>query len=363
MPFRCSGCVTLSLKDRSDCSKDDQAKLCFKLDQPSNNLLVKSNCKLFSSVSLSHGIASHGLEPSLQPGRQLPFGIKQGSKILQYVWDGQAVAALDEHTLAGGGDNPVGALRRTLSKWQDQLYKAFIPSTKDVTTDYWDSPSACMQRFFSSTMQNLSTQSMLLALGLGAKKTIAASAVINWLLKDGVGRIARMTVATNLCQSFDSELKRIRFTTSVIFEATIGCEFLTPLFPQHFLALASIANAGKAIALSAFVSTAPAFQRALCSGGNLADLTAKNQAQHMVIDMLALGVSAAAMYTVRNSERWRILLPLVCFPVLAAADLYSIYMELKAVELKLLNRERSEMLAERWLRTGRAFTASEVTAV
>jgi hypothetical protein len=35
-------------------------------------------------------------------------------------------------------------------------------------------------------------------------------------------------------------------------------------------------------------------------------------------------------------------------------------MELKAVELKLLNRERSEMLAERWLRTGRAFTASEV---
>ena len=43
--------------------------------------------------------------------------------------------------------------------------------------------------------------------GLGAKKTIAASAVINWLLKDGVGRIARMTVATNLCQSFDSELK------------------------------------------------------------------------------------------------------------------------------------------------------------
>lgn len=32
-------------------------------------------------------------------------------------------------------------------------------------------------------MQNLSTQSLLLALGMGAKKTIAASAAINWLLK------------------------------------------------------------------------------------------------------------------------------------------------------------------------------------
>ncbi len=34
---------------------------------------------------------------------------------------------------------------------------------------------------------------------------------------------------------------------------------------------------GKAIALAAFVATAPAFQQALAAGGNLADLTAKNQ--------------------------------------------------------------------------------------
>jgi hypothetical protein len=47
--------------------------------------------------------------------------------------------------------------------------------------------------------------------------------------------------------------------------------------PQHFLALASVANVGKAIALAAFVATSPAFQQALCYGGNLADLTAKNQ--------------------------------------------------------------------------------------
>jgi hypothetical protein len=103
--------------------------------------------------------------------------------------------------------------------------------------------------------------------------------------------------------------QRIRFMTSIIFEATISCEFITPFFPQvrdpwqcvpctaalwqqagkltaacalpcsaqYFLPLASIANVGKAIALAAFVSTTPAFQQALCNGGNLADLTAKNQ--------------------------------------------------------------------------------------
>ena len=46
-----------------------------------------------------------------------------------------------------------------------------------------------------------------MALGMGARKTIAASAAINWLLKDGVGRIARMVVSTNFGQSFDADLK------------------------------------------------------------------------------------------------------------------------------------------------------------
>ena len=170
-----------------------------------------------------------------------------------------------------------------------------------------------------------------------------------------------MTVATNFCQSFDSDLKRIRFVTSCIFEGTVGCEFITPLFPQHFLALASIANVGKAIALSAFVSTQPAFQKALCAEGNMADLTAKTQAQHMLVDMISLAVSASVMFAVRGSERGRILLPLALFPLLAAADLSSIFWELKAVELKMLNRERAEMVAERWIKMGKMPLASEIS--
>lgn len=50
-----------------------------------------------------------------------------------------------------------------------------------------------------------------------------------------------------------------------------------PSAVQHFLALASVSNVGKALALAAFVATAPAFQQALCTGGNIADVTAKGQ--------------------------------------------------------------------------------------
>ena len=52
-----------------------------------------------------------------------------------------------------------------------------------------------------------STQCLLYALNLGAKRTLAASATINWMIKDGMGRLARMTVATSFAQNFDSEIK------------------------------------------------------------------------------------------------------------------------------------------------------------
>lgn len=57
------------------------------------------------------------------------------------------------------------------------------------------------------------------------------------------------------------------------------------------------------------------------------------------------------------------LLPLCAFPFLAVSDLYSIYRELKAVQLKSLNRERAEVVAQQWLATGRVPGAAEVRAM
>lgn len=57
----------------------------------------------------------------------------------------------------------------------------------------------------------------------------------------------------------------------------MACEFLTPVLPQYFLGLASVANVGRAIALTTYVSTQPAFQQAFCAGSNLADISAKSQ--------------------------------------------------------------------------------------
>lgn len=63
------------------------------------------------------------------------------------------------------------------------------------------------------------------------------------------------------------------------------------------------------------------------------------QAQHMVMDTLALAVSATATYMIRHlPERLRLRLPIMVFPLLAAADIFSIYHELKSIQLRSINK-------------------------
>ncbi|MEW5305524.1 MAG: hypothetical protein WDW36_008058 [Sanguina aurantia] len=293
----------------------------------------------------------------------LPVATLKGGKTLRYVWDGHSIKPMDEELLRQGNTH-AGQFQDLLQRLSFRLRDAFLPDPRDVTPDYWEwCRWRLTQRFFSSTMQNFSTQALLMALGMGARKSFAASAAINWLLKEGVGRIARMTVATNFGQTFDSDLKRMRFITSLIFTACMSGEFLTPIFPDYFVLLASIANIGRAVGLTAFVATQPAFQQALCTGGNLADLTSKSQAQHMLVDMMALGVAASLVYGFRNAtDRARMLLPLCAFPLCAAGDLFSIYRELKAIQLKTINKERAEMITEAWVKQGLVPGAAEIAA-
>lgn len=261
------------------------------------------------------------------------------------------------------GYTQAGWLQDLIALFKDKLYTAFFPMVEDVTPDYWQWLRWRMsQRFFSSTMHNFATQSLLIAAGIGAQRAMSASAMINWILKDGVNRIARMIAGTRFAKSFDSDLKRFRFTTSLMFTACMGCEFLTVQFPQHFLLLASVANVGKAVGLTTYVSTNPAFQKSLCRGENLADLTAKTQAQHMVVDTLALGVSAWLTHVVRHNPSWQLLLPLLAYPVCAVGDVLSIYMELKAIQLRTVNRERAELIAEVWINTQSIPSFGEVSA-
>lgn len=131
-----------------------------------------------------------------------------GSKRQRYVWDGKRIRIARTDVL--DETNQHATLR--VSAWArdtlDNLAHAFFPNPHDVTPDYWGYAQwRALHRIFSSMSGVFATQSMLQAVGVGAQRALPASAAINWVLKDGLGRLGRLSVATQWGRSFDADLK------------------------------------------------------------------------------------------------------------------------------------------------------------
>lgn len=188
-----------------------------------------------------------------------------------------------------------------------------------------------------------------------------AAAALNWVLKDGLGRLGKLTVSTKFGRTFDSDLKRSRFTSSVVYDLAAFVEMCTPLAPGYFLALATSANIMKSIGITTAVAVRPIMQQSFALEDNLGDIAARTQAQQVLADSAGLCVAVALGAASRRLGIARGPLgPLLFFPPLAALDLWSIRRQLKAVVLRSLNKERTEIIAQQWLATGRVPTHSEV---
>lgn len=239
-----------------------------------------------------------------------------------------------------------------------------------VTSDYWEYTQwRALQRTFSSMLNVMTTQSMLVAVGVGSPKALPAAAALNWVLKDGIGKLGKLGVAASMGRTFDSDLKRYRFAASLMYTGSSFIELLTPLMPQLFLPLASVSTCGKTVGLSFALSVQPAIHKSFLSGAdNLAEITAKAQAQHVVSDNLGL---ALAVLVVRALERlpWvaalpprqRAMVPMALYPFITGLELWCTHRELKAVHLRNFNRARAEIAAEYWAERGAAPTFAEVS--
>jgi Vitamin B6 photo-protection and homoeostasis len=321
-------------------------------------------------------------------GTILPVGLKRGPHPRRYLWDGHRLVAVElsdlesvssaASALATNSNNnnrkrignkkgvfvPLPSLEHALARWLHSARAAFFPHPDEVTPDYWEwCKWRATHRIFSSMASVFGTQSLLLAVGVGAKRTLPASAAINWVLKDGLGRVGRLSVATKFGESFDSDLKRFRFSSSLLYATSLSLDFLTPLFPQYFLPMASIANVGKSVGLTTYISTQPAFHRSFAVSENLADISAKSQAQQMAVDTLGLAVAVTlSALCARHSESARRALPLLAFPILAGGDLLAISNELRSIHLRTLNKERAEIIAAEFVESGKVATPENVSA-
>jgi hypothetical protein len=204
----------------------------------------------------------------------------------------------------------------------------------------------------STATMVLSTQSLLLAIGVGQHAVAPISATLNWILKDGIGQFGGILFASKISSSsssVDADPKRWRMVSSLAMDCAMMMELMTPAFPGYFLFIASAANIGKNIAfLTASASRAKLHQCLASradSGGeaqNLGDITGKATSQSILASLAGTGIGIGlSPYLLHDLAS----LGLGCIALSVVNQVFT-YQSLKDVPVDNLNRQRLMILME-----------------
>ncbi|GMH06436.1 hypothetical protein Nepgr_008276 [Nepenthes gracilis] len=294
--------------------------------------------------------------------KRLPVVIKKDGRVSRFFWNGNCLELI---TLDGGAAkfsfNFEDGLRQLLRICGSGVRGFFIP--KQAHGNYIDYVKwKFLHRVFSSALQVLATQAMFRAIGVGYARSLPSAAALNWVLKDGLGRLSRCIYTASVGSAFDTNLKRVRFATSILFSLSIGIELMTQVFPHCFLLLASVANVAKQISLACYLATSSAVHRSFAIADNLGEVSAKAQIQTVCFDNLGLLLAALLNLICKHSQRLQAGLPFFVYPIFSAIDLYGIYQSLKHVHLQTLTKERLEIILNTWIQFGYVPSPAEVSA-
>jgi hypothetical protein len=152
----------------------------------------------------------------------------------------------------------VGSMETAPSKTnsiKNFLTGCFVPGG-DLSSDYYRySLWRMLQRFIGATNHVFGTQALLLALGFQKSSAIGISAATAWIMKDALGKFARIFWASMFGRKFDADAKKWKFRSSLFFSLGNTLEIITYLCPSIFLITAAIANALKQMAMLTSSST------------------------------------------------------------------------------------------------------------
>uniref|UniRef100_A0A1J3E919 Protein root UVB sensitive 6 n=1 Tax=Noccaea caerulescens TaxID=107243 RepID=A0A1J3E919_NOCCA len=207
-----------------------------------------------------------------------------------------------------------------------------------------------LKHFFGGAMGVFTTQTLLNSVGASRNSSASAAVAINWILKDGAGRVGKMLFARQ-GKKFDYDLKQLRFAGDLLMELGAGVELATAAVPHLFLPLACAANVVKNVAAVTSTSTRTPIYKAFAKGENIGDVTAKGECVGNIADLMGTGFSI--LISKRNPSL------VTTFGLLSCGYLLSSYQEVRSVVLHTLNRARFTVAVESFLKTGRVPSLQE----
>jgi len=247
--------------------------------------------------------------------------------------------------------------RKMEPKWQLKIVKPSILS-HFLPYGYPDSVSTSYLSFItysfiasvsSATSMVLSTQALLLAIGVGSNHAPPIAGAFNWILKDGIGQIGGVYFASKVSSSsltIDSDPKRWRILSALALDGATMLETLCPLFPHYFLPLASIANIGKNIGFLTASASRASIHQALVKRDNLGDITAKAGSQSTAASLVGTSIGIILSPLLGNDT---IHISLLVF-TLSSIHIFYTCRSLRFVTLTTLNRSRLDLLLQEYFK-------------
>ncbi|RYH14121.1 RUS1 family protein [archaeon] len=193
----------------------------------------------------------------------------------------------------------------------------------------------------------MATNAVLAGMGVGRADITSIQATILWVLRDGASLIGGLLFTSLSSYNFVQNIKFWRLFADSINNVGITLDMLTPYFPLHFLPLVCVGSTCKALCGVAAGATNAAISMHWGEKyGNVADILAKNNAQHTVVSLCGLAVSlpfAQMAGTISPARLWTI------YSILTVVHMVSNYMAMRVLALRTLNRVRFHMILDTFL--------------
>ncbi|KAL7071859.1 hypothetical protein ACQ4LE_008845 [Meloidogyne hapla] len=232
--------------------------------------------------------------------------------------------------------------------------EVFMPQgyPQTVSSDYleyqkWDT----LQAFASSQNGALATLAVLKGVGVGNEQATVLAAALTWLLKDGVGMIARIVFAWARGSRLDSDNKQWRLIADFLNDFSFMVELFASYLPRLFFApLACFAAFIRAIVGVSGGTTRMAVIRHQARRDNLADVAAKDGSQETLVNVFSLLCSLILLPTVEGNP----LLIWLFYFSFTYVHLYSNYRAAKSLKFDILNQARFFIAVRYFLKYGSA---------
>uniref|UniRef100_A0A915Q620 Protein root UVB sensitive/RUS domain-containing protein n=1 Tax=Setaria digitata TaxID=48799 RepID=A0A915Q620_9BILA len=249
--------------------------------------------------------------------------------------------------------------RKYVIYWKSLFQDIFMPRgyPQSVSPDYasyqlWDT----VQAFASSMNSALATEAVLRGAGVGNEAASTMAAAIAWLLRDGIGMIARILFAWFYSPYLDADCKQWRLVADCFNDLASCLDLITPIFPNLFTLIICLSSMLRAVVGVAGSATRTTVTNHQAISDNVGDVAAKDGSQETLVNVFALLCSLLLLPIVSGNVARVWLL----FALFTLIHLYGNYRAVKSLQFRTLNQSLLRIIVKNHMETKRIGTVSEI---